>query len=139
MLFVFWGQSLRFIEHRCMITDHSNKRYCFPLGQYAQLCIAWHKQDNVNTRAADTTWEWNLRQISGGYMSHCCDIIKCLSGTSWLEADGFAVSDEDIRRLGDDLHAEDTFADFHGKAAFSFGGATPKEESRADARVACST
>ena len=55
-------------------------------------------------------------------MEHCCDIIKCLSTTSSLEAAGFAVSDEDIFRLGDDLHAEETFSDFHGMAAFSLSG-----------------
>ena len=105
-----------------MITDQTNKRFCLSLGEYAKLCIEWHKKDNGNTRYSASTWSCNLEQNNGGYMEHCCNIIKLLSDTGSLEAAGFAVSDEDIFRLGDDVLAEETFADFHGTAAFSLAG-----------------
>ena len=40
-----------------MITDHTNKRFCLSLGEYAKLCIAWHKMDNGNTRSSESTWK----------------------------------------------------------------------------------
>ena len=105
-----------------MSSDHTNKRYCFNLGEIGKLLINWHRSDNQNTRSAATTLEWNLGQCNGGYMIHVCDFIKLLYDVQAMQRAGYAMTDDDIRNLEDDVTTEDQFANFYGVGIFSMAG-----------------
>ena len=105
-----------------MVTDHSNKRFCLNLGEVALKLLDWHGDDNRDTRHAGTTYTRLLEQIDGKYMEHVCGIVSLLSQTRSLERADFAVTETQIQQLGDDIAAEDHFADFYGLAILSCSG-----------------
>ena len=103
-----------------MLTDHNNKRYCSSLGEGARKLISWHTDDNRETRDSDRTYNWNLRQIAGGYMAHITEFIELLDNTQSLERAHFAMTEGDINNLEDgDIHVEDAFAQFHAFSLWS--------------------
>ena len=51
-----------------------------------------------------------------------CGFIKLLQDTASLERAGFAVTGAEIQALGDDLEAEEGFADFHGRSLMCIAG-----------------
>ena len=105
-----------------MYNDHINQRYCFSLGELAQILVHWHTDDNRNTRTASGTFDQTLKQVNGGYMQHVNDFVDLLTNTASLERSGFAMTDSTIQALGDDLESEDGFADFHGRSIMSLSG-----------------
>ena len=105
-----------------MYNDHTNQRYCFSLGEIALLLVQWHTMDNRNTRNASGTFKHLLEQVNGGYMKHVNSFVELLANTASLERAGFAVTDTEIEALGEDLAAEDEFADFHGRSVMCISG-----------------
>ena len=107
-----------------MLTDHSNKKYCGSLGEVASEVIAWHTEDNRETRHAENTYDHNLMQIKGICIKHIENIIDLLENTVSLERAGFALTKTDIANMHEDeLIAEDGFAQFH--AFFMLGDGYP--------------
>ena len=68
------------------------------------------------------TREWWVRQINGGFIEHCCDIMKLLESVPDVELAGFALSREAYNNIEQDWRTENDAAEMYGQANLGLVG-----------------
>ena len=105
-----------------MYSNGTNRRYFSSLAELARLEVGFHTEQNRDTRSSQTTHDWYLKQVDGGFIKHVSELMGVLHDPIALARADFAILDEDIDALGDDVHSEDLFADFLAQATNFLAG-----------------
>lgn len=102
-----------------LLSDRSNQRHCEILSLSARVLKEWHTEQNKEQRSAAGAKKWAVGQVQGGYMQMCASILSLVADADGLQNCFFALTPDAIRQLGNDIIAEDEFADLLGQTCVS--------------------
>ena len=70
---------------------------------------AWQSKQSEANRSVVEVEQWLVEQVTGGIMQHARDFLDCLTDQKLLEEAEFCTQMFSIKRMADDLPAEDEF------------------------------
>ena len=97
------------------LSDETNRRLLLIIRAGCGPMRAWQSKQSKANRSVEEVEQWLVEQVTGGIMQHARDFLDCLTDQKLLEEAEFCTQMFSIKRMADDLPAEDEFAYVFGQ------------------------